>query len=675
MKSSFLLIFAIVFGFLFFNSAASKVSAATCVWTGDAGANMNTAGSWSGCGGGVPQDGDALTFPATTNSQDLTNNIVGLETDQITINDTYTFTGNEIALTNGSAIVINAEDVVIDFPITGNSNFGITSTEHVSFTNTIDLNGWNLILDTESGGWIKLQDTISGTGNITVYGNGDVSLESANTFTGNISVLENNYFSIYNDASLGNSSNLLSIEDTSVLYLYGPDLTISNDINFEDGSFLFNEEGSAEISGDINLEFESGGSVNFYVVEELHLSGIISGDAESLIKSGTGDMYIEGSSANTFEEIFTIEDGRVFLNKSLAVALASTDIYVGDSSGDAGSALISYLAHGQIADTSTVYVNSDGYINFDGYEDFFDSLEIFSSLVDLNGGNVVVLNLQMIEGEIMTGSGALGIANSMSLSGDTNPAVIGGKLSFGAISGGIDIIGANSAASPDVYINADIFGISDLRFNGGDMIWEGDNSAHAREINISAGKLVLNGDNSKTDVIVSNNGTLGGTGTIKSINTTGGFITPGTSPGILNISGDMILNPTVTTVIELDGAIVGTGYDRVAVDGNVNLAGSTLTIEPGYTPANGTVFTIITSTGTLTGNFAGMANGSTVTAGGLNFIINYTSNSVTLTYGSGNLADTGVNVNIFALMGIMALAGSSFLLLENRIKLQTLYSK
>ena len=63
------------------------------------------------------------------------------------------------------------------------------------------------------------------------------------------------------------------------------------------------------------------------------------------------------------------------------------------------------------------------------------------------------------------------------------------------------------------------------------------------------------------------------------------------------------------------------------------LGGTSLigTVDSGFTPVIGEEFTIIKTTGTLTGTFAGLANGQTTTIGGLTFKVTYTSNSVKLT--------------------------------------------
>ena len=85
--------------------------------------------------------------------------------------------------------------------------------------------------------------------------------------------------------------------------------------------------------------------------------------------------------------------------------------------------------------------------------------------VDTENGVFIVFDLTMIEGTITTGTGEIGVAHALSMSGDSTQAIINGVLDFGAIGGGIDITGANSASSPDAIINAQIKGSSNIRFN------------------------------------------------------------------------------------------------------------------------------------------------------------------------------------------------------------------
>ena len=137
------------------------------------------------------------------------------------------------------------------------------------------------------------------------------------------------------------------------------------------------------------------------------------------------------------------------------------------------------------------------------------------------------------------------------------------------------------------------------------------------------------------DVTVASGGVLMGTGTACTITVNpGGTIAPGRSPGCLT-SGNLSLSGTYTA--EIGGTTACTQYDQLQVTGTVTVGGSlSLSLVNGFTPKAGDSFTIITNDGTdpVSGTFAGLAEGSTVTIGSTVFKISYiggTGNDVVLT--------------------------------------------
>jgi filamentous hemagglutinin family protein len=126
----------------------------------------------------------------------------------------------------------------------------------------------------------------------------------------------------------------------------------------------------------------------------------------------------------------------------------------------------------------------------------------------------------------------------------------------------------------------------------------------------TAGLTQLNGgDIDDTGAIsVFNGGTLAGVGTFTTpdlfINN-GATIAPGASPGTLNITGNLILAATSTTLIELGGTTQGSNYDFINVTGNVNLDGILdISLFGGFTGVTGNIFDVIQSGGTMNGSFA-----------------------------------------------------------------------
>jgi outer membrane autotransporter protein len=99
--------------------------------------------------------------------------------------------------------------------------------------------------------------------------------------------------------------------------------------------------------------------------------------------------------------------------------------------------------------------------------------------------------------------------------------------------------------------------------------------------------------------------------------------------GTLTANGNVTFGASTTFNLELNGIPVAQ-YDRLTSSGTVTLGGANLTgsLGAGFTPPDGTPFTILQSTGTITGKFA---QGDSINFGGQNFQITYNPNSVVLT--------------------------------------------
>ena len=121
-------------------------------------------------------------------------------------------------------------------------------------------------------------------------------------------------------------------------------------------------------------------------------------------------------------------------------------------------------------------------------------------------------------------------------------------------------------------------------------------------------------------------GVLGGNGTVGNVTSVGGTISPGNtgSPGVLN-TGSLNLDSNSTFVTELDGTSPGngvTGYDQVVASGPVSLGGATLdaTLASGFIPTVGDQYTIISNnSGSITGTFAGLAQGAPTSSRAIRF--------------------------------------------------------
>lgn len=137
-------------------------------------------------------------------------------------------------------------------------------------------------------------------------------------------------------------------------------------------------------------------------------------------------------------------------------------------------------------------------------------------------------------------------------------------------------------------------------------------------------------------------GMLDGSGTVSAVTMNGGTLKPGDNPGpgILRVQGNLAMATGTTFEAELDGPVPGSGYDQLQVNGNINLNGAALNLQPNFATSVGTAFLILANQGAnpISGTFAGLPEGAIFEAGGQFFSISYQAGP-----GSKNVVVTRVN--------------------------------
>src|SRR5213078_212148 len=102
---------------------------------------------------------------------------------------------------------------------------------------------------------------------------------------------------------------------------------------------------------------------------------------------------------------------------------------------------------------------------------------------------------------------------------------------------------------------------------------------------------------------VDSGGILGGIGTCGPIIALAGQITPGTTgpgstAGILNVSGNVTLTNLTTLTIDIFGTNAGVNYDQLNVAGGINLGNCALSLNAfGLATTPGTALTIVANDG------------------------------------------------------------------------------
>lgn len=178
-------------------SAPAFAAGNTCTWIGSATGSWNTSSNWSGCGGGVPQNGDSLVFDSTgLTSINVHNDISNLQLNNITFQGTsiYPFDiyGNAISLSGG--ITDNTQfgaGLSMDVTLTASQTFSSKALLYITGSN-LYMGNYNLDAVATSSGRVDFYSAITGTGNLTLSNDGNMNFINNNNpnFSGPIHITQ-----------------------------------------------------------------------------------------------------------------------------------------------------------------------------------------------------------------------------------------------------------------------------------------------------------------------------------------------------------------------------------------------------------------------------------------------------------------------------------------------------
>jgi len=413
---------------------------------------------------------------------------------------------------------------------------------------------------------LRIDAQLHGAGGFTKNGVGEVGLTASNTYSG-LTTVNDGFLLVDNSSALGTTASGTVLNSGAVLALrFGVDvpaeaLTLAGTGQSGFGA-LSSSFGSNSWAGNVTLS--SNATISVEAGDFLNLSGAITGSF-AIRKTGTGTLILSGGTANNFDNML-VSAGTLLLDKSIANAAGFADLSIGDG---AGSDIVRLLLDNQIADTTQIHIASSGRLDM-------------NDMIDTTGA--------------IDGRGVIDLGNGILRSGADN-----GSSTFSGL----------------------IIGTGDLfKFGTGTWTLTADNT-YSGHTTVSAGTLVVEGSQQQSAVAVNGTANLAGSGVIGDLQVFGN-VRPGSSPGILTCS-NVNFAAQGDYFVELNGPAPGTGYDQLNVRGTNQLGGSTLHLSVGFPPFEGEEFVIINNDGAeaIQGTFAGLPNGSILSANNLQFQIRY----------------------------------------------------
>jgi autotransporter-associated beta strand protein len=532
------------------------------------------------------------------------------------------------------------------------------------------ITGGTLALVSATGAFLTVGDlavasVISGTGGVTKSGAGTLTLTGANTFTGGLGV-DSGTLNLNAGGSIANGNSLalgpgatLNLNNAATTTVSGTSGT--GTINIAAAStlaFTAAAISTANLAGSGGITFNPAAAAQLtFSGSSAAYTGTITGNANAryLLNTptgfGSGTVNAAAQNLNTGHDVPTVGfnfgpagTGTVATNFVLT-STTGVDVYFIASTATGQTITLTGLISGGVAGSSFVWDETGSSQS--------------NTLVLANTGNTFAGTVRVDFGTLaITSNGALGNpANALILNSNSPPQ---GSLRFEANNinvartvtvSGLAAINTNGNTAT---ISGVLAGLSDLTKTGsGTLILSNAANTHTGAVTVAAGTLLVNGNMAGAatppTLTVNSGATLGGTGTIGAAGTTrtvtinsGGTLAPGTAnPGLLTVTGPVSFATGSTFTVRLNGATVGTQYDRLVVVGDVTLGGTTLSaaVGGGFTPSGSTQLFLIDNQGAnpIGGTFNGIVQNGTVSlAGGYTAKVSYTGDTATNSLTGGN---------------------------------------
>lgn len=371
-------------------------------------------------------------------------------------------------------------------------------------------------------------------------------------------------------------------------------------------------------SGTVTTDFmvsDQNGTIDVQSDTMVGFSGVFSG-AGGLTKAGDGAMSLTGE--NTFLGGVAVTGGTLAVTSDQNLGNASGGVTLnGGALGTAsdfasGRTLVVGDAGGAVAVAGTAFLTWEGTIAGSTGE-----------LVKQGTGTLVLAGSNTLSGGFNLQGGTVVAMTAASLGAHGNTITLdGGTLAAGSsFSAGQSLVVGESGGTLLVSEGRHLSWTGAIAGSGsGGLTQAGGGSlsllgSAGQALNgtytVQDGTLQVISSFAASNLVVEQNGILGGAGVITADVLVRGELSPGNSPGTMTVSGNVTLDPTSTFTVEIDGAVYdaagGAGtYDRTVVLGFGHTFTADGTIAPilrgisgaannDFTPALGDTFRIVTT--------------------------------------------------------------------------------
>jgi len=628
---------------------------------------LATACTFQNAGSGLLTIGGAISSPGnqslTVNGSGNTtiSSVIGTGTGTLTKSDggiltlsgssSNTFTGlttvsaGELDLAKTGTAIAIAGNLTING---GTVKYTAAGTNQIANTRTVTINGASAIFDLGASHSDTVATvTLDGGGQITGTGTSTLTVNSANTFA-----MSNGTVS----AILGGSGALNKTTANTV--------TLSGGNTYTGVTTII--DGTLSISGSINASTTvnvNGGLLSTTGVDKLANAAAVTvaggtltvGGADTVSTLTMSSGAIGGSSTLT-ATTYGLSGGTVTgnlgtgtINSSGAVALNGT---AGALTVNVTAGTLTLGSADRLADGAAVTVSGTGILDM---STFADAVSIFNmSAGSLNGSGTLTATTYGLSGGTVTGNlggGTMNVTGAVALDGTAGATAVNvtaGTLTLGsanrladgatvAVSGGTldmafnDTVGAVTLSSGTISGVGTLTGSSyaltntgtiganlgsstaGLTKTGAGTATLSGNNAYSGATTVSNGTLLVNGNQSSATgaVTVASGATLGGSGTIGGAVTVSGTLSPGNSPGTLNVGTETVPGSVTMAADSIyEWEFDGTAGDKVAIQGNLALTSGwkLALVDAGGTPTQDVKYDLFTYTGSLTGSLTAAIN-------------------------------------------------------------------